>query len=163
MPNVRALKKWLTGSGQLVISETSDCYYDVFMVERKEFERELISYGRFTVDFICFPYEFDFSGQQAVKIEDRKLVNPFDESMPVYKIKGQGTCILAVNGKVMIANIDQSITIDTRRMIAYKEDVHMNTSLTGNYTDLYLKSGENQVSITSGFELEVIPCWGWNT
>ncbi len=163
MPNIRELRKWLTGSGQLTISETSDCYYDVFIVEKKEFERELKSYGRFTVDFICFPYEFDFSGQQVAKVENGKLVNAFDESMPVYKINGQGVCTLTVNGKVMTANVNQNLIIDTRRMIAYTEDgISMNTSITGKYSDLYVTSGENNISITKGFELEVIPHWGWN-
>ena len=45
-------------------------------------------------------------------------------------------------------------------MIAYRTDGTMqNTSLTGDYEDLYLIEGENKVSITSGFVLKIIPNW----
>ena len=35
----------------------------------------------------------------------------------------------------------------------------MNTSVSGDYEELYLKPGENEISITQGFTLTVIPNW----
>ena len=45
-------------------------------------------------------------------------------------------------------------------MIAYQMDGTMeNTSVTGDYEDLYLKPGYNEIEITEGFEAKVIPNW----
>ena len=60
----------------------------------------------------------------------------------------------------MRANVGQNITIDTERMIAYRTDGAMqNTAVSGDYEDLYLLEGANQIVITSGFGLKVIPNW----
>ena len=68
--------------------------------------------------------------------------------------------MLTVNGKTMKATVGQNLTIDTERMLAYRTDgTLMNTSVTGDYEDLYLQAGENEISITSGFSLKIIPNW----
>ena len=60
----------------------------------------------------------------------------------------------------MHANVGQNLTIDTDRMIAFREDGTVNNiAVSGDYEDLYLKEGDNQISITSGFALKVIPNW----
>lgn len=46
-------------------------------------------------------------------------------------------------------------------MQAYREDgVLNNTAITGDYEDLYLQEGLNEISVSSGFTAEVIPKWG---
>ena len=80
--------------------------------------------------------------------------------MPVYKITGNGGCTLTVNGKAMKATVGQNLTINTELMIAYRTDGTLqNGKVTGDYEDLYLLEGENQISITKGFDLKVIPNW----
>ena len=45
-------------------------------------------------------------------------------------------------------------------MIAYRTDGIMNnTAVSGDYQDLYLREGSNQIEITAGFDLKVIPNW----
>jgi hypothetical protein len=45
-------------------------------------------------------------------------------------------------------------------MIAYRTDgTMMNTSVSGDYEEMWLRAGENDVAITSGFTLTVIPRW----
>ena len=79
---------------------------------------------------------------------------------PIYKISGNGTCILTVNGKNMSATVGQNLTIDTDLMIAYRTDGDINNiAVTGNYEDLWLQEGENTISITSGYDLSIIPNW----
>ena len=88
------------------------------------------------------------------------LYNPYYEAHPMYKITGEGVCTLSVNGQEMRANIGQNLTIDTERMIAYRTDGIMNnTAVSGDYQDLYLREGSNQIEITAGFDLKVIPNW----
>lgn len=69
-------------------------------------------------------------------------------------------CTLTVNGKTLTANVGQNITIDTERMIAYREDgTIMNTSVTGDYENAYLPHGKNEVFVSKGFSLKLQPRW----
>ena len=159
----RAIKKWLTGKGNLYLTETPDSFYEVVYVKRGDIERELQCFSIFTVEFICFPYEFALTGKERYKAVDGNLTNPHDQCMPEYIISGEGVCTLTVNGNDIVANIGQNLTIDTRRLIAYRTDSgeNMNTDVTGDYTLLWLKEGKNSISITNDFDLDIIPHWGW--
>ena len=60
----------------------------------------------------------------------------------------------------MSATVGQNLTIDTDLMIAYRMDGDINNiAVTGNYEDLWLQEGENTISITSGYDLSIIPNW----
>lgn len=162
MPNLRIIKGWLRGKGKLTFSETSDTYYDVLFIEHGEIERDLLRFGKFTVTFICYPYEFLDSGE-IPQVANQSIQNDYDESYPEYIIEGEGKCELTVNGNKLSANIGQNLIIDTRRLISYRKNGDlMNTSVVGNYADMHLIPGANQVLITNGFTLKVIPHWGWN-
>ena len=88
------------------------------------------------------------------------LYNPYALSKPIYMITGEGMCTLTVNGKSVTANVGQNLTINTDLMLAYRKDgTMMNTAVTGDYEDLWLNSGENSITITSGFSLAIIPNW----
>ena len=69
-------------------------------------------------------------------------------------------CTLEVNGKSMTANVGQNLTIDTDRMVAYREDGTLqNTAVTGDYEDLYIPQGDVQILVSAGFDLQVTPNW----
>ena len=69
-------------------------------------------------------------------------------------------CTLEVNGNRMTANVGQNLTIDTDRMVAYRQDGTLqNTAVTGKYEDLYLTEGEIDIGISTGFDLKIIPNW----
>lgn len=117
--------------------------------------------GDFDVEIVCEAGKFAEDGLFEYEFDDiRILNNVHSESHPTYIITGNGSCTLTVNGKTMKATVGQNLTIDTDRMIAYRVDgTMMNTSVTGDYEDIYLQPGENTVTITDGFELKIIPNW----
>lgn len=155
----REIRRWLNGEGELSFQDSANCFWRVKDIELEEFVRETRRIGKFDVTFICDPYEYLKDGLREREIEDVKY-NPYDTSHPIYEITGNGTCTLSINGKSMKATVGQNLTIDTERMLAYREDGSMmNTSVTGDYEDLYLKPGENEISVTSGFGLTVVPNW----
>ncbi len=161
MQNVRELKRWLSGNGKLSFSENPEIFYKVQKIEYGDIARELKNYGQFTVVFQCIPYEFLKSGQIETDKNGAKQ-NAYSMSRPIFKIVGEGMCTLTVNGKTMKANVGQNLTIDTELMLAYREDGELqNTAVSGNYEDLYLLSGTNSISITNGFQLKIIPQWGY--
>lgn len=157
----RAIKKWVfsDGNGMLRFSDDAGYFYKVKRTKINTTERNSIRVGNVETVFTCEPYEYLMIGKEFLPPEDVSF-NPYELSHPEYKITGEGNCTLTVNGKTMKANIGQNLTIDTDRMIAYKEDGDIiNTSVTGNYDDLYLKPGENIISVSSGFSLTVKPNW----
>ena len=157
----RKAKEWLLQKGinQLRFGDDPDYYYLVKKVELSEDDRVCREIGRFTATFYCNGYQYLLSGQKAYSL-DKVANNPYSIAHPVYKIKGEGKCRITVNGNVFTADVGQNVTIDTVRMIAYREDGELvNTSVSGDYEVLYLEHGKNTLSATSGFTVQVIPGW----
>lgn len=155
----RKAKAWLTGSGWLSLEDDQEYMYQVYYCGITDSERTSRRLGRFKAQFVCEPHEYIKEGLQEMEIQDAAY-NPYDLCHPTYLITGNGTCTITVNGKAMKATVGQNLTVDTERMIAYRRDgVIMNTAVTGDYEDLYLQPGENDIKITLGFTLKVIPNW----
>lgn len=156
----RKTKQWLfsKGNGHLRFMDDAAFYYKVKKVEIEDNKRLSLRVGNFIASFVCEPFQYLLDGDRAYGL-DEVFYNPYYISHPTYVIKGEGQCELRVNGHIMIVDVGQEVTIDTDRMITYKNDLLLNTSVIGDYQDLYLISGENQIGITDGFEVAVIPHW----
>lgn len=155
----REAKRWIKGSGNLILGDDRDFFYKVLMAKISDTERTSLRIGTFTAEFLCDPYLYVKDGQREMSIAD-VLYNPYALSKPIYMITGEGMCTLTVNGKSVTANVGQNLTINTDLMLAYRQDgTMMNTAVTGDYEDLWLNSGENSITITSGFSLAIIPNW----
>lgn len=152
-------KKWLSGKGNLKFSDSSGYFYKCKNASVDAVHRTVREAGEFTALFLCEPYVYIAAGQNEYAPKDVKL-NPYMMSKPKYIITGTGKCTLTVNGKTITANVNGNLTIDTNFMIAYESGgVMRNTAISGNYEDVYLQEGINDISITSGFGLKVIPNW----
>ena len=112
MSHVTVLKRWLKGTGTLVISDHQNVFYKVWKVDYGDIERELRKFGQFTVSFTCTPYQFEKDGLIPVSDID---YNPYDLCRPIYTITGTGAFTLTVNGNEMTGTVNGSITIDTER------------------------------------------------
>lgn len=155
----RVAKKWITGTGKLIIADDPNFYYKVKIASIEESERLVRRIGRFTANFMCSGFQYEKSGEIKISVIE-KIINDYDVSHPVYYITGEGMCTVTVNGKSMTANVGQNITIDTELQIAYRNDAELqNTSVSGNYEDLYLQEGVNKITITNGFTLKIAPMW----
>ena len=159
MDNVRNIRSWLTGTGELIISDSPDVFYKVWKIEYGDIAREIRKFGTFTVSFVCTPFEFLKDGQIPVS---SVAFNPADKAKPIYTITGEGLCTLTVNGYEFTANIGQEAVINSERQLSYKNDGQsINTDVTGDYEKLWLPHGENTVTVSSGFSLSVVPQWGY--
>lgn len=158
----RQIKEWLLnrrGNKRLLFSDDSSVFFKVKNVSIGEIQRTSDRIGVLTPMFTCEPYTYILAGQNQY---DASAVerNPYMTSHPIYQITGEGMCTLTVNGNEMAANVGQNLTIDTDLMIAYRQDGTLqNTAITGDYEDLYLLPGDNVITITSGFDLKIIPNW----
>ena len=161
MEQVREAKKWVLAreDDQLGLSEDLEIVYKVKHTSVDTAERYVKTLGEFSATFLCEGFQYRRDGQHEHTIEEVKY-NPYYLSQPVYKIRGNGTCELKVNGKSMITEVQGNLTIDTERMLAYNESgVLKNTMVTGNYEDLLLMEMENTISCSMGFDLSIIPNW----
>ena len=159
MDNVRNIRSWLSGAGELIISDSPDVFYKVWKIEYGDIAREIRKFGTFSVAFICTPFEFLKDGQIPVSFV---AFNPADKAKPIYTITGEGLCTLTVNGYEFTANVGQEAVIDSERQLSYKNDGQsINTDVTGDYEKLWLPHGENTVTVSPGFSLSVVPQWGY--
>lgn len=155
----RNVKRWLQGSGTLRLGDSPDTFFKVYNTEIEQIDREKRIYGKFTVKFICSPFEYVLIGTRERSADEVKY-NPYDLCHPVYKIRGEGECQLSVNGNIVRATVKKELIIDTDKMFAYETNGEMrNTSLKGEYEDLYLLPEENRIEISEGYDLRIIPNW----
>ena len=158
---MRAIRQWLLSTKKLVYTDMEDSYFIVKKTEIDEESRKYGVYGNISVVFTCSPSLYLNEGDYEIKLSggSNSLFNPYSESQPIYKISGNGTCVITVNGKPVKVDVNRNITVDTELMIAYMDDTMKNTAVTGKYTDLNLMPGDNTVTISNGFTAVIIPKW----
>lgn len=153
----RSAKKWLTGSGELTFMDDAKYFYKVSHVKITESERTSLKIGNLTATFYCEPFAYMKEGKR--EISPGTIYNPGYTAHPVYFITGEGNCVITVNGNTFTANVGQNMTIDSDLGIAYRETDMMNTSVSGDYESLWLEEGENIISVSSGFNVKIVPNW----
>lgn len=157
---MRAIRQWLLSTRRLVYTDMEDSYFIVKKTEIDEESRKYGVFGNISVIFTCSPSLFMCEGDYEIELSgSHNLFNPYSESQPIYKIAGNGTCVITTNGKSLQVNVNRGITLDTELMIAYTDDSLKNTAVTGKYTDLNLNPGDNTVTVSAGFDVRVIPRW----
>lgn len=154
-------KKWLSARNKMLrLGSDPDHFYKILKVSADDAEHTSERIGNFTATFQTkdgLRYLLEGLNEHAA---ENVSFNPYEISHPIYKISGEGNCSLIVNGKKMSADVGQNLTIDTDRKIAYRADGTLsNTAVSGDYEDLFLQEGENEISITDGFNLKIIPNW----
>lgn len=157
----RNAKEWLIKKGirKLTFSDNSEFYFIVKKIDISENERRVRESGEFTISFTCEAYSYMIAGNQEYDAED-VLYNDCKQTCPKYIIKGEGVCHLVINSHDCLCNVGQNLIIDTYLEICYRENGELqNTSINADYKDLRLIHGQNQISITEGFSLKVIPNW----
>ncbi len=166
----REARKWLMGKGdrKLTLSDNQDRYYKVKHVVVNQTERQVKEVGEFSADFICEGRQYLFEGDRPLELtytngssgQSTHVWNPYEVSMPVFIVSGSGTCRISVNGNVLEAEVNGRLTVDTQREVAYKADMSSaNTNVTCNYETLALEPGDNTITKTAGFALQILPKW----
>lgn len=157
----RKIQRWLsTKNSKLIFSDDPEVFYRIRRVDLGEMERTSARIGNFTAVFVTDDgLAYAQEGTKEYLPEEVKK-NIYGLSHPVYKITGEGNCVLKVNGNKMSANVHKNMIIDTERILAYNEAKELqNAMVAGKYDDLYLMQGDNEIEISPGFELKVIPNW----
>lgn len=156
----RNISRWLKEApGELTFSDDPEWYYKVKSTYVPELQRILKTAGVFAVTFICEGYAYKKSGVKEHEINE-VLYNPYSACNPLYVINGNGTCILEVNGNEIEVQVEGDIIINTDMKMSYRSDgENMNTFVKGDYDELKIIPGDNEIKISDGFKLKVVPNW----
>lgn len=158
---VRMIKKWLRyeDDSRLIESDNKGFCYLVKNVVVGKITRTKKVKGNFEVTFTIDPYEYWIEGFKEKKYTE-VVNNDFGLSKPIYRIVGDGTCELLVNGKKVEIDVEGEVTIETELELCFNSfSEWRNTAMTGSYSDLYLNEGKNEIKISEGFELFITPRW----
>ena len=166
----REARKWLMGKEdrRLILSDSQDRYYKVKHVVLDQTERQIKEVGEFSADFICEGRQYLIEGDWPLELtytnssggQSAHIWNPYETSMPVFIISGNGTCRITVNGHTLEGEVSGQLTVDTQREVAYKADMSSaNTSVTCDYETLALEPGDNTITKPTGFNLQILPKW----
>lgn len=154
------IRKWIKSTKKLIFTDKEDRYFVVKTVE-VQISRLYGVFGKVEAVFTCNPSVYLADGDRAVDLaESNTIFNPYSLSQPLYKISGNGSCSITVNGQTVSVSVAEEVTIDTELMLAYQSDGALrNTDLSGDYEYLYLQEDENEISVSSDFVVQLIPKW----
>ncbi len=184
----RKAKKWLKATNTTMrMMDDPNYFYKVYYVILGENVHALSRIGKFTATFVCEQHQYVYGsneetkgtwqqttilnadGFQLLTADDApiissysvmKIMNEYEASHPIYRIIGDGTTVMMINGYAVECRVPGEIHIDTERQVSYLGDKKLaNTYITGDYERMYLQEGENEIMISDGFEVRVIPMW----
>lgn len=152
------LQEYLSEEGMLVFSNIPDYFYKIAIVDIGENQMLTERIGTFEVTFTTRDgLRYLKNGLIEHEINEVSL-NPYLTSKPTYILSGTGQFELKVNGKKFTGTCEEKLIIDTERQISFNGNL-LNSSVKGEYDELYLIHGANTVEITEGFTVKIIPNW----
>lgn len=158
----RQVKKWLmhnNNDNKLIISSDPGYYNKVNKVIIGTPERIIKRVGRFECKFTCEPFLYLIEGQNPMQLSNN-IYNPYEETMPMFIIEGEGNLTLNINGNIVKFNVGQKVIVDVKKGLCYKADRSIiNTTMEGYFEDMKLLEGDNYFNWTSGFNIKIIPNW----
>lgn len=162
LPNVNNLNNWLTGSGQLILSNEPDKYYDAEIFSEIELEREKAFYTA-TITFHVQPYKHKINESAVTGTTSVTVVNAgVEDCLPIVKITGSGDVEVKINNVTICqVNIDDGfIVMDSEKQEAYKGTTLKNRKMIGEF--ITLPSGSTTITTTGTVTaIEVKPRSRW--
>lgn len=153
--NIDDVIKYFNSEGTVIFSNEPDKYYKYQIIEAIDFER-LIRFRQATVTLHVQPFKYSISEGDTIftiKNNTEILVNNSGNiySKPTITLNGSNTCGIYLNGSQIFSidlDTNDSITIDTEALEAYRGTTLKNRIVTGNYDNFYLPVGPNMIKFT---------------
>lgn len=159
--------EYLNAEGKIIFSNEPDKYYEFACYDEIDFDK-LLRFRTAKVKYHVQPFKYPADEQPVTYLNDaeggifntiffKRVKNLGNyESTPIFEIKGQNDINIYINNKKVLkcalGASETTIVIDTETMNAYKDSVdsgvYLNRSCQGDYNDLKLKAGANEIRIT---------------
>lgn len=168
--DISGLTAWLTGSGELVLSDMPEYGYRARVAKGFDLERGMYAAGRkkAVVHFTCAPFRYQAGSPEMEPITAAGLFagNGNWPALPAITVYGSGDINLMVNdATVLMTGVDGHITLDCEAMMAFKDGVNASTQVTlMSDDDLWprLDPASNRISWSGSVSSVVIePRWRW--
>ena len=160
----RMIKTWIYSNQQseLLFNDDANHFYKTQIIEISDIERTSKRIGVFTLTCTCDPFIYLSAGKKEIDITST-LINLYYTSAPIYKLTGEGVFNISVNDNFFSVNVAQNAVVDTELMLVYKENDGqlINQNSLGSFEGLWLKSGNNKISVTvpENGKVKIIPNW----
>ena len=151
---------WLNGYGEAIFSNELSRVYRANIINQIELKR-LLKYRTATIEFLVQPYKYDIQNGKTAQSNPSIIINEGNViSLPSFVINGTGSCILTINDKNIELNVDTKLTIDTEKYrVLDKDSALAGNRMVGEFPTL--KVGENTISWTGNFTVEVVKNQRW--
>ena len=163
-PNsIPTLAEWLRGSGKVTFGNRPGGFYYARIVNQIPFEKILRGnpHRSFAVNFRCQPFWYPESVPMETLTASTSLLNNPGSvySEPTITVYGSGEITLMVGTQIVeLTDIEDSITLNTSLMEAYKGNLSMNGCMSGEFPTLL--PGSNVISWTGNVtKVVVLPNW----
>ena len=161
--NIRTIATYLKGSGKVTFANRPGGFYYARIVNQIPFEKILRGnpHRSFAVNFRCQPFWYPENVPVETLTASTSLLNNPGSvySEPTITVYGSGEITLMVGTQIVeLTDIEDSITLNTSLMEAYKGDLSMNSCMSGEFP--VLKPGANAISWSGNVtKVEVQPNW----
>jgi phage-related protein len=164
--------EYFNSSGLVTFSNEPDKYYKYAIYEQIDFER-LIRFKKAEVTLHVQPFKFSLleQKQEFAISSSPAMINVFNDgniySRPIMSITATGAVTFALNGSDILlidfGETSQTIIINCEELNAYNEqNVLLNRLITGNYDNIKLNKGSNEIGLTgnvTAFTIEKYSRW----
>ena len=161
--SIRTIASYLKGSGKVAFANRPDGFYFARIVNQIPFEKILRGnpHRSFAVNFRCQPFWYPENVPVETLTTSTSLLNNPGSvySEPTITVYGSGEITLMVGTQIVeLTDIEDSITLNTSLMEAYKGDLSMNSCMSGEFPTLL--PGSNVISWTGNVtKVVVLPNW----
>ena len=161
--NIHTIASYLKGSGKVAFANRPGGFYYARIVNQIPFEKILRGnpHRSFAVNFRCQPFWYPENVPvETLTASTSLLINPGSVySEPTITVYGSGEITLMVGTQIVeLTDIEDSITLNTSLMEAYKDTTSMNSCMSGDFPTL--PPGQNAISWTGNVTKVVIqPNW----
>ena len=161
--SIRTIASYLKGSGKVAFANRPGGFYSARIVNQIPFEKILRGnpHRSFAVNFRCQPFWYPENVPvETLTASPSLLINPGSVySEPTITVYGSGEITLMVGTQIVeLTDIEDSITLNTSLMEAYKGALSMNGCMSGEFP--VLNPGANAISWSGNVtKVEVQPNW----
>ncbi len=161
------ISEWLNVEGYkpLLLSWEKDFEYRAAFISTFEIQEILRNFGKLKVDFLVHPIKYYKDGLKMRSMNNGEtLIGKGNVSaQPIIKIVGSGNCELSINGRLTkLRDIQSGITLDMQSNTIYygTQGAWDKFVRSPESVKPYLDTGNNVVSWTGNFKVEIAPRWG---
>lgn len=134
--------EWLTGNGELVLSNEPDKYYKAQILDQINFER-LVKFRTAKIKFHVQPYKYsDLEGIETKNTSSTHTTtitnNGNTISKPIITLTGSGTVNISYNNKEIRFTFDSNgkATFDSEKQDVSNSDILLNRNMIGDFIEL---------------------------